>query len=215
MSTIYFFVLFLFLLAASLFWRSSRLLACLSLQVSLFTYFLLFSCCLLSHEGKNVFSRNAAKVVICHNFESWSFFSCSLHDYAFEELLFDVAFNFKSTFSFVNMRMNGSSYERKTVICHEWRLLVCICLHLVWQSLSLVHAVWFLGLFLVTKALMYQLTAFEGKSGNKQLQAITWETFTLLYTALQNEAGSGLLTVISMQHMTCIYPYSTQCTSVF
>lgn len=36
-----------------------------------------------------------------------------------------VAFNFKSKFSFVNMRMNGSSYERKTVVHHELR-----CLHL-------------------------------------------------------------------------------------
>lgn len=48
-----------------------------------------------------------------------------------ENFFLMVAFNFKSTFSFVDTRVNGSSYERKTVMHHELRLLVCICSHLV------------------------------------------------------------------------------------
>ena len=55
------------------------------------------------------------------------------------------------------------------------------------------------------KGINVSADCFRGKIQQQTSGALTWKTLARLYIALQTEAGSGLLAVISMQHMTCIY----------
>lgn len=78
-------------------------------------------------------------------------------------------------------------------------------------NLSLVHAMWSSGLVLhVTEALIQQLTAFRGKIRRRGAHVRAF------HLVVRRPAEWGLLTVIGMRHMTCIYPphSSTQCASV-